>query len=522
MVDVRRFNGTSDVITLSIGTLGTLTGALTMAAIVNRTKSDYAAVIDISTGTTQRVGLEGSNSATLDYIAGSYFPNGPIAWPTTDGWDVIGYCKASGTAAPRAHKYRYSTGVWTHTNNGSNAGNPTAGNTVRIGDMAGLNEKFGGDIAIIGIWKRQLSDVEFETLESGLQAWVDLTPDALWRLDQASTATPVNDLTGNGANQTAISGTTVVSGVEPPGFDWTLGGSANQGTLVGVVPRPTGSLVGTSEAAAALAGLVPKPVGSLAGAGEASGTIAAAVPRPIGTLVGSGEGSATILGVVPRPVGALAGTGEVVGTVSGAVPRPVGNLTGAAEDTGTLAGIIPVPVGTLVSVAEAVGSVTGTLPRPVGSLVATATTEGTLAAIVPAPIGTLTTSTVIAGQLQGKVPQPTGLLVGVGSGDGLLAGQVPMPRGSLEANALAGIELVGTVPRPVGELAGGSTAQAGLIGTVPAPIGSLVGAGPAAPFVGVPRIDDALVPPPFLVSKPLTVSSVVVTDLGDSSNLVVD
>ena len=94
------------------------------------------------------------------------------------------------------------------------------------------------NVAAYGLWTgTALTDGNFEAgtgFQASLANWFDLTPSVLWRFNQASTATPVDDLMGSGANQSAIVGTTV-SADDPPGFSYALSvsgtGTADLGAL---------------------------------------------------------------------------------------------------------------------------------------------------------------------------------------------------------------------------------------------------------------------------------------------------
>lgn len=224
----------ADSVTLAVGGLASMgTSALTYAAIVKRTSSadqlivggkdsggilQSGLVINAAADSNQ-VGLQGNTGGAL--VA--------ISFPTTDDWVFVGITKATGTSTPRGHKFLYSSSTWTHTDSAATVANQSSisGGSVRIGASGGAsyNTALTGDIAVAGVWVGTvLTDVQIETLEDALQHWVDLSPTALWRLDQDSTATAITDITGGGADQTALSGTSVVADC-PPGFNWTLGGA---------------------------------------------------------------------------------------------------------------------------------------------------------------------------------------------------------------------------------------------------------------------------------------------------------
>src|SRR5690606_14553713 len=121
-------------------------------------------------------------------------------------------------------------------------------------------------------------------LEESLQAWFDAEPDALWAFNQESVTDPVNDLTGNGADQIARTVTAVITGEDPPGFDW--------------VDEPT--IVGSGEAT------FPAVAGSGSGAALIEGSGQAALPAYAGEGAGAalieGSGEAALPGIVAKGV----------------------------------------------------------------------------------------------------------------------------------------------------------------------------------------------------------------------------
>jgi hypothetical protein len=146
---------------------------------------------------------------------------------TAGVWYLLGLTKANGSAAVRAHLYDYSAGPpWTHTDYGtisdSSAGPVTE---YRVG-WIDSGDRLDGKLAAVGLWGSVLSDGQIEGLTTSLAAWKALSPAALWGFNQASTATPVPDLTGGGADQTDISGTSV-SADEPASWSYSIGTTVN-------------------------------------------------------------------------------------------------------------------------------------------------------------------------------------------------------------------------------------------------------------------------------------------------------
>lgn len=221
----RQFNGTSDHIQTTIGAFGSATSFGCMAIIwkSNAQNRMHGLMGTYTSGGAVRWALEidGSNVLAGGNDSGPSMTTS-MTITTADGWVIIVYGKGTGTVAPRYHKCVLSTGVWTHENGGSTLANgttPSSTGVWRFGRWQS-SDFASGQMALAAAWTgRNLTDAEAELLSGGLHAWLSLRPDALWQFD-SSTVTSLSDMTGGGANQNAISGTTaILDGV--PG--WTYG-----------------------------------------------------------------------------------------------------------------------------------------------------------------------------------------------------------------------------------------------------------------------------------------------------------
>lgn len=136
----------------------------------------------------------------------------------TVGWVCAAASKATGTVAPRFHRYLYSTDSWTHENSVTSladGGAGGAGGFALVGKW-GTSDFFTGDIALTAWWAGVvLTDAQIESLPFSLTAWSSLAPSGLWIFDQAATTTNVIDMTGGGANQNTLVGTTVATASVP-------------------------------------------------------------------------------------------------------------------------------------------------------------------------------------------------------------------------------------------------------------------------------------------------------------------
>jgi hypothetical protein len=224
-------------------------------------------------------------------------------------WRIDVWTKPAGNSAVRVHS-AVSGGAWSHTTYAAKTDSATPGAHITIG-TGGLAGALSGDVAAAMLITRVISDAEAETLWSGLAAWatvIGASNAGLWAFTQSAVSTPVPDLTGGGADQASISGTTVVA--DPPGFDFTLT-PPTLGVLTGTLPVVVGAAAGTSRDASLLAGILPAPVGAAAGTSRMAAHLAGQLPTVRGYYAQS------VFGWVPPVtasvmVEALTGTATVV------------------------------------------------------------------------------------------------------------------------------------------------------------------------------------------------------------------
>jgi hypothetical protein len=144
---------------------------------------------------------------------------------TINTWYLTGQSKATGSNPYRWHTWPYAangSGTKTHGNATSNFNDGSAIAGIRIGDG---DDKGFGEVALVAIWKRVLSDADFNALCGGTaQAFIDLSTGAPDALLLCNVATPgaVVDSTGNGANATTVVGSGITIGADPPSFDFSL------------------------------------------------------------------------------------------------------------------------------------------------------------------------------------------------------------------------------------------------------------------------------------------------------------
>jgi hypothetical protein len=225
---VREFDGVDDLVELAAGTLGTLVqGANSFVVIAKLVNDNDKALVSFGAAANPLAGLvvfsnAGQHQPGYQSNAGGTLVAG-VDLTASDGWLLIGFSKASGSNKPRLHVYDYGGAAWTHVDaDNAVADQPTNTVTrVAVGQDAAGSNKAAIRLAVFGVWKSRLADADYESgMHSSLGAWSALTPDALCPFNQASTADPVADVTGNGADQTSITGTTVITGDDPPGFSF--------------------------------------------------------------------------------------------------------------------------------------------------------------------------------------------------------------------------------------------------------------------------------------------------------------
>lgn len=142
----------------------------------------------------------------------------------TDGkWYIVAVTKATGNVAPRAHWFDIATNTWSHENctgTMNNSSVPTTETTV--GFRNGSAGTYDGDIAWVASWDVEHTDAEIERFAAGIMAlFAKAAPKCLIMLDQDSTSQKIRDMTGNGADETTRTGTSLASASVPM---WTPGG----------------------------------------------------------------------------------------------------------------------------------------------------------------------------------------------------------------------------------------------------------------------------------------------------------
>jgi hypothetical protein len=223
---VRELNGSSDNIAFSIGTLKDMAYGTFVVVFRLSSVTGPRTLLAQETDSTNRCRLFMSNNEVALWNGTDYRTAGSLS---TDVWYLLVLRKGSGSVTPRMSLYNYDTMSWTNSNLSGTLANWTSPGTSGSMDLKSVfNEYFSGRIAAIGVWANRLPwaadftgdlQVVLAAPEVSLSNWP--APDALMVFGQSSTATPVQDATGGGANQSSISGTSVITEDDPPGLDLT-------------------------------------------------------------------------------------------------------------------------------------------------------------------------------------------------------------------------------------------------------------------------------------------------------------
>lgn len=231
---VRNFNGSSDFSTHpAVGLAGVSLAAYTAIAVFKRMNdvnvTPLVQIVSNPTGVSFQQGIPwtilGTDVMQLNNPSANTSQSTGMTVLSTEGWLGLVVQKEAGLVPPTFRKYSFDTGAIT-----SQAGAPNlpdgaaidAAWTLQIGRDEFFN-KTQGRWATLAIYGSVLDVVDIEAAldARSTQALFDLNPAALLDFNQAATSDPILDLTGNGADQASLTGTTVVTDDDPPG--WTFG-----------------------------------------------------------------------------------------------------------------------------------------------------------------------------------------------------------------------------------------------------------------------------------------------------------
>lgn len=392
---VRAFNGSSDLINTATGALATGTFG-TQAVIVKRGGTGnwhtFLALHNSGGSALTQFAYQDGN-LTAWWIDGVTV-TGPAAISTAD-WGLLVVRKATSTATPRFSLYNFSTDTWVHANASGTRPNwpaPGTGGTVRV-EWEGF-DRLNGRLAARAAWNSlpwaadASGDAALEAagLEVSAANWLAASPSAMWLFNQAAVTDPVLDETGNGADQTSRTGTTVVNGDDPPGFSFDLTAGVTV-EFAGQLPALQGSFAIDLTADVQLTGQLPALQGDFAV------TVAAVDVQLTGQL----------------PV--IGGTFDISSTVNiqlaGQLPALQGSFAIDSTVEMQLAGQLPALGGSLnIAVAAIIVQLDGELLALQGGFTVELSTDVQLAGQLPALDGSfvLTITQDVDIQFDGQLP----------------------------------------------------------------------------------------------------------------------
>lgn len=486
----RTFDGTNDQITLGIGALtGFAYG--TLACIFKRSTDaswDALIVLHASGGAgSSRSSIEISDGNRMTWQVGALARNSTFDVLVADGWQLLACTKTTGSTTPRFHRYVYSTGTWTHTDatTGSAADNSTPGGSGRVvlGEWEG-DDDLGGDLAVAGAWSnRALSDAEVEHLAFSLAAWHSTAPTALWVLDQSATSQAVIDLTGNGSNQTSITGTAVATASLPVfsyGHDVLTphGHAASGATVTGTANAALGALTGTATGTPSVPGTMAATLGALAATAAAVRTVLGSAVTALGRAVGTIAGVRTTSGTAASSLGALAATATGEPSVPGTAAAQLGALAASATAVRTVVATASSSLGAAAGTATGTRTTTGTGSAALGALSATATGEPSVPGTAQATLGGLTGSATGLRTVTGTAQSSLGpLAADVSIGAATVTGSAAAQLGALAGSASGTRTVPAIAAAGLGSLDGSAAGKRTILAGAAATLGVLVASG---------------------------------------------
>jgi len=338
----RAFDGTDDKITVANGDTDFVFGPGTVAFVLRKNNNNSQRPFMHGSAGATRLGMRFNSTSDLSLQCGATLQIGAVTVTAADGWALAAITKGSGSVNPRYHKYIFSSNAHTHADGAAAVADNTAPTADPVIGANNTNEFFNGDIAIGALWDVALTDAQIESLPFSLAAWfAPGQPRALWLLDQADVGQTLDDMTGRGANQNAITGTAVAT-ESVPIFNYGIGPALERITAGGqtffITPSglstPTGSL--TKQAQKTLSGAAT-PTGALS---KLVGKVLSAASTPTGAL---SKLISKVLSAASTPTGALS---KLISKVLSAASTPTGvlalakvvllSLSGSSTPTGTL------------------------------------------------------------------------------------------------------------------------------------------------------------------------------------------
>jgi hypothetical protein len=242
-VSTLRFSAANDEVRFNLPAAANFTGAYTLAALVLRRAVPgtvwHAITGHHSSTSVPQVAIEfdGTNHLELNENNGAASRTSTATVSSTTDWYLVAATKAAGTVTPKLHTKNLTTGAWAHDSGaGTLANAPTAtGGTIRVGEWND-NDDLNANVAVIGGWAAELTDLAVEALLTNLRTsdWTGHATAPAYVHELTSTTT-IPDLMGNGATLNIVSGTTLDTSNDPPG--WNFNGTSRTAPRGGALPQ---------------------------------------------------------------------------------------------------------------------------------------------------------------------------------------------------------------------------------------------------------------------------------------------
>lgn len=182
---------------------------------------------DLAAGDILRIRCVGSSIQAWAFTGGRWILVGQVTDTNIAGTgsnNKVGiYNYGNGGTGARYDNFSAGTIVspsWTHEAASGTLGDITApGTSAYFGRKAAGSPYMNGDIAWGTFWGAELTDTQIEAAGYERLAHWQQTPAGMWVLDQSAVGQKIKDLTGNGADESSISGTSV-SAVSVVGFNY--------------------------------------------------------------------------------------------------------------------------------------------------------------------------------------------------------------------------------------------------------------------------------------------------------------
>lgn len=221
---VRHFDGVNDRIKFDLGGCD-ITGAFTIAALIRPatiTSGTFKAVQAAMTagGVANGYSLGHSSKQAVLFTGETTQFSGTPFIEFDNLWLLYVISKAAGSVKPRWHAKVWEEGEpspWIEHDGSANFPDAAsvAGGFLYVGDD-GENDFCEFDVAALARWNSKLSEEQKKSLSTlALTDWSILSPTGFWLFNQDSVAEPVEDLSGNGADESERTDTSVLK-EEPP------------------------------------------------------------------------------------------------------------------------------------------------------------------------------------------------------------------------------------------------------------------------------------------------------------------